>query len=368
MYFHAFYCHKQYVQVLTDKNSNLLFLLLKSIGNKMITHESSLENITEQFAYILENYSEHGFNADALDHIVIGGLGGSGIGATIAKCWFYDKVDKPIEVVNDYNLPKFINQKTLVILNSYSGNTEETLSMYRDAKAAGSQILIITSGGKLEEIAQTDNIKMYKLPKGYQPRMTIGLGLGLLLMMVGECFKIDYKEELEFIKNDFPAQQEKQINSATQIFNYFKNTLKHKFVILADRELTPVAIRFAQQLNENSKLEAFVNTIPEANHNVLESYNDKLPTNFIMLHTENNDRVGARFDFLGSHLELENNKVLPLVIPEFTIYSIFDVIYRLDWVSVMFANELGARLMEVPNIMNLKEFLSALEVIESDED
>lgn len=334
----------------------------------MITHESSLENITEQFEYVLENYRTHGIAAEDIDHIVIGGLGGSGIGATIAKCWFYDKVDKPIEVVNDYHLPKFIKSRTLVILNSYSGNTEETLSMYEDAKASGSKVLIITSGGKLEEIATSDNIPCYKLPTGYQPRMTIGLGLGLLLMMVGECFGLDYKEELEFIKNDFPAQQEKQIASAQQIFDFFKNSLKHKFVILADREYNPVAVRFAQQLNENSKLEAFVQTIPEANHNVLESYNDRLPTNFILLHSENNDRVMARFDFLGSHLELENNKILPLVIPEFTIYSIFDVIYRLDWVSVMFANELGARLMEVPNIMNLKDFLSAIEVLDPEED
>jgi hypothetical protein len=83
-----------------------------------------------------------------------------------------------------------------------------------------------------------------------------------------------------------------------------------------------------------------------------------------MLYSEQNERVGARFDFLISHLELENNKVLPLQIPEYTLYSIFDVIYRLDWVSVLSAREVDGDLMNVPIITNLKEFLSNLEISE----
>jgi glucose/mannose-6-phosphate isomerase len=119
-----------------------------------------------------------------------------------------------------------------------------------------------------------------------------------------------------------------------------------------------VAIRFTQQLQENSKLEGFVNVLPEANHNAIESYTDTMDTNFIMLYSTNNERVTARFDFLISHLELSNNKVLPMQIPEYTLTSIFDVIYRLDWVSVHLANELGSDLMNVPIIMNLKGYLN----------
>jgi hypothetical protein len=83
-----------------------------------------------------------------------------------------------------------------------------------------------------------------------------------------------------------------------------------------------------------------------------------MDTNFIMLYSTNNERVTARFDFLISHLELSNNKVLPMQIPEYTLTSIFDVIYRLDWVSVHLANELGSDLMNVPIIMNLKGYLN----------
>ena len=96
----------------------------------MITHESSLENFTEQFDFVLDNYPNHEMNVNQFDNIVMGCLGGSGIGAVIAKNWFFDKCSIPIETVADYHLPKFAGKKTLVILNSYSGNTEETLQLF----------------------------------------------------------------------------------------------------------------------------------------------------------------------------------------------------------------------------------------------
>lgn len=332
----------------------------------MITHESSLESYIEQFEYVLKHYNGHGLSSSQFDNIILAGLGGSGIGAMIAKSWFFDKISLPLEVINDYHLPHFVGPRTLVVLNSYSGNTEETLNLFHEARAKNAHIICISSGGQLAEIANANQVKHYPLPTGYQPRMTIGYGLSFLLMIVGDLCGIDYTDELKDIVKSFPEQQDRQIDSANEIFQVFKNNLKRKFVLISDREFTPIAVRFAQQINENAKLEAFVNTIPEANHNVLESYVDRMDTNFILLYSEQNPRVTARFDFLMSHLEMENNKILPLVIPEYSVYAIFDVIYRLDWVSVMMANELDAPLMEVPNISNLKDFLSAMEVFEDE--
>jgi glucose/mannose-6-phosphate isomerase len=158
------------------------------------------------------------------------------------------------------------------------------------------------------------------------------------------------------------------LRSATSIFDFFKTSLKKKFVLIADRYLAPIAVRFSQQLNENAKLEAFVHVLPETNHNVLESYTDRLDTNFLFLYTERNPRVAARFDFLIGHLEMDNNKVLPLLVPQYDIFTIYDIIYRLDWVSVHMANELDAPLMEVPMISGLKEYLKDLEIIEQPEE
>jgi glucose/mannose-6-phosphate isomerase len=334
----------------------------------MNTYEDSLYNFTGQFDYVLDNYQPHKLAMSQFQNVVLGGLGGSGIAASIAKNWFFDSFPIPVEVVNDYSLPLYSNEKTLVVLNSYSGNTEETLSLFEDAINKSCCMVIITSGGKLLELAEANNHIHYLISDGFQPRMTIGFGLCFQLLILGELNGHDLKNDLKEIRDKFELNQDDQIASAEKIFRFFSANLKQKFVILSDRFFAPVALRFAQQVNENAKLEAFVNILPESNHNVIESYVDRLPGNFLMLYCDKNPRVAARFDFVLSHLEVDNNKVLTLFIPEYNLQAIFDMIYRLDWVSVLMANELNAPLMEVPVITNLKEYLSDLEIIEGEED
>jgi len=334
----------------------------------IITHHSSLNEFTSQITYVLGAYKNHGLKANQFSNIVMAGLGGSGIGAQIAKAWFFDKLPIPVETVSDYNLPAFANEKTLVILNSYSGNTEETLTVFNEAKDKGCHIICMASGGKLMELAKENNLPLYVIEGGFQPRMTIGYGLSFLFMILGELIDSDVRSDLEEVVEKFEEHQEHQIRSAEDIFLFFKASIKNKFVIVADKYFAPVAVRFCQQLNENSKLEGFVNVLPEANHNVIESYYGKLSTNFVFLYSDINPRVHARFDFLTSHLELENNKVLNMLIPEYSIFSIFDVIYRLDWVTLFLAEEHGYDPMLIKNIMELKDYLNNLEIIEDTEE
>ncbi len=335
----------------------------------MITHHSSLNDFTSQIKFVLNTYHNHSLKASNFSNIVIGGLGGSGIGAQITKAWFFDKMPIPVETISDYNLPGFADSKTLVILNSYSGNTEETLNLFSEAKEKGCNIVCIAAGGKLAELAKENNLTFYQLEGGFQPRMTIGYGLSFLFLILGELADVDTRPELEEVIEKFEEMHDYQIDSAQSIFRYFKSSFKNKFVVVADKHFAPVAVRFCQQLNENSKLEGFVNVLPEANHNVIESYYGKLNTNFVFLYTDLNPRVHARFDFITSHLELENNKVLNLLVPEFTIFSIFDMIYRLDWVTLFLADEHGYDPMKIENIIELKDYLTNLEIIdESDED
>jgi len=333
----------------------------------MITHESSLHDYSSQLRFVVNNYNDHGFRSNDFRNVVLGGLGGSGIGAAIAKNWFFDKFDLPIETVNDYHLPSYVNERSLVILNSYSGNTEETLQMFEEAIGTGAKIIVLSSGGKITELAREHNLPYYGIETGFQPRMTIGYGLSYLLLILSDLMGTDLKDEIKQIADDLEEKKDRQIESANTIFQFFKSKLGSKFVIIADRYYYASAVRFSQQLNENSKLEAFVHPLPETNHNVLESYTDKLDTNFIFLYCEENPRVAARFDFLVGHLEMDNNKVLPLLIPHYDLYTIYDIIYRLDWVSVMMANELDAPLMEVPMISTLKDYLSNLEIIEEED-
>lgn len=327
----------------------------------MITHEESLEQYHEQLEFVLSNYVSHGRNQNDFHHIVIGGLGGSGIGAKLAQNWFFNHSKIPIFVVNDYHLPEFVNEKSLVILQSYSGNTEETLSLFSEAKKRNAHIIALASGGQLKELAESNKITFYPLVEGFQPRQTIGYGLSYLTLILGELMDKNYQKEISSISDELKNNQERRVKSAQTIFDFFKSSIHQKFVLLCDRPMGPIAIRFAQQINENAKLEAFVQTIPEHNHNVLESYTNKLPSNFILLYTSENERVASRFEFLQGHLELDNNRVLPLYVPEYSLMTIYDMIYRTDWVSVLLANELDAPLMEVPMISQLKEYLANID-------
>ncbi len=330
----------------------------------MITHQSSLNDFTSQIKYVLNSYHNHSLKVSDFANIVIGGLGGSGIGAQIAKAWFSDKLPIPLETVADYNLPAYCNAKTLVILNSYSGNTEETLSLFSEAKDKGCTIICIASGGQLAELAKENSLTFYSLEEGFQPRMTIGYSLSYLFLILGEFASIDNRPDLEEVIEKFEDLHDYQLDSAQSVFHFFKNSIKHKFVVVADKYFAPVATRFCQQLNENAKLEAFVNILPEANHNVIESYYGRLNTNFVFIYCDLNQRVHARFDFITSHLELENNKVLNMLVPEYSIFSIFDIIYRLDWVSLFLGDEHGYDPMKIKNIMELKEYLTDLEIID----
>ncbi|MDX5319622.1 MAG: hypothetical protein LPK45_01045, partial [Bacteroidota bacterium] len=138
----------------------------------------------------------------------------------------------------------------------------------------------------------------------------------------------------------------------------FASTLNRRYTIITDAAYFGVAWRFAQQLNENSKMEAFVSTLPEANHNVIESYYGQLPTNFIFLNSNSNERVSARFDFVSALLERENNKIAMIETEGLDIPTMFEVTYILDWFTINITEPLKVDPMQIENIISLKDYLS----------
>ncbi len=323
----------------------------------MITHHSSLEVFHEQLSYVLASYKPHGLKAEQFSNVFIGGLGGSGIGGKLAKTYFLDRFPVPVEVISDYHLPGFVNKNTLVILGSYSGNTEETLTMYEEAVNKGCTILVISAGGELSQRALSHGNPCYVIETGYQPRMALGYSFGFLLKvmaeLVGEDVDADYQETIESLKNKDHLKE-----MAEGLVKKFQNVLGRRYTIICDQALEGVAWRFAQQLNENSKVEAFVSVLPEANHNVIESYYGQLPANFIVLNSNTNERVGARFDFVSSLLERENNKLAVIEIEGISIPALFNLIYTLDWFTILITEPLGVDPMQIPNIISLKEYLT----------
>lgn len=316
----------------------------------------ALAKISQQVKFAIDTYKKHGLSATQFSNVVIGGLGGSGIGGRIAKAWSADQFSIPVEVVSDYSLPAYANEKTLLIVGSYSGNTEETLEMYADGKARGCKMLVLSSGGKITELGIADGLIIYPLESGFQPRMALGYSLTHLVQIFGELIGKDFTEELNAVVeklSDLTPYRE----DAEEIFAIITKNINKKIIVVADAGMEAIAIRFAQQVQENAKAEAFVHTLPEANHNVIESYYGQMDSVFLFVSTTRNERVGSRFEFLNSLLEVENNKVIHLQIQEYSLRSIYETIVRLDFVSLFMADQRMVDALNVPNIASLKEFL-----------
>jgi glucose/mannose-6-phosphate isomerase len=325
----------------------------------VITHELSLENFHEQLTYVLANYHKHGKSVNNYNNIVIGGLGGSGIGGRIARLAFMQEMPVPVEVFSEYGLPAYANNKTLVILCSYSGNTEETLSMFAQAQQRGCDMICVAASGQLKSLAENHGLPFYSVALGYQPRMTLGFGLGTLVMILGELMGKDMTSTVQEVESMFKSPAN-IVARAKDMYNVFKPTIAQKFVVVCDLAYEAVAIRFCQQIQENAKGEGFVSVLPEANHNMIESYYEKHDTNFIFLNSGNNARVTARFDFLKGVLSDLGNVVYHYPVSDASLKSQFEVIHATDWLSIWASNDKQVDNMQVGIIMKLKGHLENL--------
>lgn len=323
----------------------------------MITHQESLQKFYTQLEYVKTNYQPHGLQLADYSHIIIAGMGGSGIGGQLTRSYFADRMPIPVNTVSDYVLPAYANSKTLLILSSYSGNTEETLSVFEQGKEKGCTMLVVTAGGQLMEFAKANNLKYNTIEGGFQPRMALGYSFGFLLKIFAELLGEDIDGELDECIENLQQQDEHQ-QAARGFMKHFSRTLDSKYVLIADAQFEAAAIRACQQLQENSKKEAFCNTLPEANHNVIESYYGTLPGNYILLNSNSHGRVGERFEFVNGLLEKENNRVLHLMVEEFSLRMIFSMIHKLDWFTIFIADETHQNPMEIANIISLKDFLA----------
>ena len=114
------------------------------------------------------------FKPAEVESVVIAGLGGSGIGGKIVSQLVWDKCTVPISLVNDYRIPSWVNEHTLFVATSYSGNTEETLSALGEAIQNNARIAAITAGGKLNLLCRERKLNCIEIPSGQPPRTSLG--------------------------------------------------------------------------------------------------------------------------------------------------------------------------------------------------
>lgn len=320
---------------------------------------NELSAFPKQIEYAHSKYHPHGLKIHEIDRIVICGLGGSGIAGKIVKALFAHRLTIPVEVVSTYDLPAFASGDTLVIVSSYSGNTEETLSMYSQARAKEVRILTITTGGELLENAKKDKILNYSPEKGYQPRMALGYSLSYMIMMFEELLNDeDAYKEWKNLSEYFKATDE-FVSKAKTYFDQIKVIQDMKrFIIVADETSLPAGIRFCQQIQENAKTEAFICELPEACHNVIETFYGSSDAVYIFLNSKMNRRMDLRFDFFQQLLSKHNNKAVEITFSNKLYKNIYENIYILDWISLLIADQKNINSSKIENINNLKSFLS----------
>ncbi len=205
--------------------------------------------------------------------IVVSGMGGSGIGGDYLRAVFEAEGNHPVLVVRDYQLPRCVDANTLLFAVSYSGNTEETLACYAEARERGAMIVALSSGGELQSRAQRDGVPHLPVPGGQPPRTALGyLFLPMLvlcerwnLLPNGETARARALQRLTQSRDRWQPEIPYEQNPAKQL----ASTLQGKLPILygSGGYRAIVATRWKGQFNENAKQHAFASAFPELNHN-----------------------------------------------------------------------------------------------------
>jgi glucose/mannose-6-phosphate isomerase len=206
-----------------------------------------------------------------IKNIVFSGMGGSALVAEVVQSWL--EMPVPFTISKNYNLPNWVSESTLVIVSSYSGNTEETLSSLEEAEKVGAHIAVIAHGGKLAEIAHEKQYIFANIPECPQPRTSVFFALRavmeiLIAFGVGTTGLIDELESaVEALENACTQWRADQPTSSNQAKQIAKHMLGKTPIIYGGPHTYGIAYKWKIGVNENAKNTAWANQLPEFNHN-----------------------------------------------------------------------------------------------------
>jgi glucose/mannose-6-phosphate isomerase len=326
-------------------------------------------------ANIIWHYGVGPSEAVEIRRIVVTGLGGSAIGGDFLRCLADEYGPIPVMVNRDYHLPHWVNRNTLVIAASYSGNTEETLQAIRDAGRAEAQIAVVTSGGKLADIAKQASYAYALVPGGQPPRSATGYMFFPQLTylahrsLLRHQFERDIEETLSVLENlarrlgpDVPTNQNPAKKLAQALYG------KIPVIYGSQGYRGVVAYRWKSQFNENTKIAAFSNVLPEQNHNEILAWvqAQKQASNWavIFLRDPNerfeNPRIVRRVEVTAELV----GRVAPvhevMAEGESLLARLFSLVYIADFVSVYLAYLYGVCPTDISYIDHLKAELAKL--------
>ncbi len=283
------------------------------------------------------------------EQVVLTGLGGSAIGADILRSYLAEETRIPVFVNRNYTLPAFVNKRTLVISASYSGNTEETLSAYNQAKEKDASLIALTSNGHLLSLAKTDNIFCITIPGGLPPRCALGYSFIPLLILFAKLGLIKDKEvQIKEMIENLTRLNEETLSPGVKKKNLAKNIalkLYQKFPVIyaSNDHFDAVVIRWRGQIAENAKSLSSSHVFPEMNHNEIVGWEfpKKLLKNMAVIllrDMEDHPRIKRRMDICKNIIKQQKVEIIEVESQGMHLLSrIFSLIYIGDWVSFYLA-------------------------------
>jgi len=318
----------------------------------------AIKNFASQFVY--EPKIE---NADALKpatKFLVAGMGGSHLAADLLKVW-----DPNLDIIvhQDYGLqmlPEDVLKDRLVILSSYSGNTEEVLSVFEETNSNNLPMAIVSIGGKLLELAEKHKLPYIQMPDtGIQPRSALGFNLMALLKLMNQERAIAQARELYSTLK--PAEFENRGREIAEKLNNFVP------IIYSSLRNLPIAYNWKIKFNETGKIPAFYNVFSELNHNEMTGFDVKdssrhLSQNFMFfLLTDNDDRpqIQKRMGVLKNLYEDRGLRVESLELTgENKFHKIFSSLVLADWAAYYTAKEYNLEPEQVPMVEEFKKLVA----------
>lgn len=311
------------------------------------TMEEAIVSFANQFAYVpqVENKS----SLLQTNRFVLCGMGGSHLAADTVTM-IAPGID--LKVHSDYGLPPIIADHSLIILSSYSGNTEEVVDSYHACLHFGLATLCISTGGHLIELAQKNSTPFIQLPNtGIQPRMALGYSLRALLFVVDSTLFELLGSLVESL--NVRGMQSRGKELAIGLHERIP-------VIYSSNKNKPLAYNWKIKINETGKTPAFYNSVPEMNHNELESwaYADRDKFTIVMLFdTCDHPRITKRMEVAKSQLEGTGYEVIQLYFNSTKVHSVIETVSLADWTAYYLAVHSDKDPESVPTIEKFKALM-----------
>ncbi|MBC8346620.1 MAG: bifunctional phosphoglucose/phosphomannose isomerase [Candidatus Marinimicrobia bacterium] len=302
-------------------------------------------------------------------NVVVAGMGGSAIGGDVVRILVKNEIQVPMVVSRNYKLPNWVNRHTLVICSSYSGNTEETLAAFEDAREKGAQIVGISTGGILTERMNDLELEVVVIPSGLQPRAALAISFIPMMYLLNAMDLIGNNTINQLsnaatllMKNRNLYAEESNNNPTYSLAQRIYKTIP---VIYGETEATAIlAVRWKGQLSENAKMLAYYNELPEMNHNEIVGWDNNKDLiqqlSVIWLKDENDHprtsiRQASTRNIIG---DLAGNHEVVFVEGNSLVERYLHLVHYGDWVSYWCAILHETDPTPVKKINHLKEILS----------